>query len=208
MRLTEAMKSKLLSLVTEEAKAKHGIQTNTADVEQALVKLCYERAKKTEEYKNIVAFADKYPDISFRIYVLLQVRNDLLFTPKQLEVLGLEGKCTKSINLYRREDVGVTCEMDYVPKTLLTKELKQLAKEKHEAFIAYKQQIEKCYKYSKFKKAIIEVINNANTDKQLIATLPELEKFFNDAGIVKPDAGKKLNLPSVSTAEISDYLKG
>lgn len=208
MRLTNTMKSKLLLLVIEEAKAKHGVQTNIADVEQALVKLCYERVKKTEEYKNITAFADKYPDISRRVYVVLQVRKDLLFTPKQLEALGLDGKQAEVINLFRREDGRVTYEMDYVPKTLLAKELKQLAKEKHEVFITYKTQIEKCYKFSKFNKAVTEVINNANTDKQLITTLPELEKFFNDAGIVKPDAGKKLNLPSVSTAEISDYLKG
>lgn len=187
MRLNNTMREKLFKLIM--ANAKFDIPSQLS-LEEA-----YKKALNTELPKDLNKFLEKYPEFKNKSRYL-DLKFSAIFTTEELYQLQYDGK---------------QCISEFLGTELIVSD-KQISswfkKDNPCEFVKLLKQliIQTTARY-KMQSRLKNFLDNCTTDKQIILTYPEFEKFFNEAGIVQTNGGTTLPVPAELTNDIKQYLK-
>lgn len=185
------MKEKLLALIRSKAEEKVVFHDKNKKEDMFI------EAKNKFRNKEIIDFFAKYPyTLQNKVYYCTYKYRELL-SEEELKEHNLDGKTYYSFSLCFSKDIGGVDNSD---------EFLAIIKSDPELFKMIKEDFLKEIELSKYKKEMTYFIESCTTDKQILATFPELEQFFNEAGIVKPEEGTTLPVSTSLTNLATKYL--
>lgn len=198
MRLNNSMRYKLLTLVM-----------NDTDFKVATDSELYESFTKVSDElytDDIKAFYDAHPEFKLEIRASIYMYLKELFTSEELTELGVSGNNNENVFAIYKDGNAFNTWIPF--KVFYSWFTEPQENESIKAFVDLcKQNIKTRYLKAKMRKELETFLDNCTTDKQILLTYPQLEKYFNQAGIVSNTGGRALPVPVALTNFLNTHLK-
>lgn len=199
MRLNQQMRQRLLAIIMANTKfTKHSEET---------IQKAFMEAEEKLTPKEIKAVLEKYPEFFSKFCVNFHVyHKDILTKEEQEQFTYLHFTFIRVIG---KSEVQKEDSSYYYYKTHLnpTNILSWFKDYPELEFVRLtKENIISDLKKITMEKELTSFISTCTTDKQIILTLPEFEKYFNEAGIISATGGSNLPVTTNLINLVKSYL--